>query len=245
MQAAPQDFIAGLTVALVLIPQSMAMRNFGRHALLLHGSTPPLSLLMIAALFGSSRQLATGPVAVVSLMTAASLAPLATAGSEGYIAYALLLSLIVGLPVFPRRPPPRPGRQLPVASGGQRFYQCRGHYHCHFATGKRCSACMSTARNITMKPSSRYVKARCISPTGPDAYHRRRRLCPHVRTEKRSRRRSHVLVAVALTTVISGHRLQHDTKTDVSAIQSAKTRELVTAFNDAMLAKPEFENRPR
>jgi SulP family sulfate permease len=52
---------------------------------------------MIAALFGSSRQLATGPVAVVSLMTAASLAPLATAGSPGYIAYAILLALMVGI----------------------------------------------------------------------------------------------------------------------------------------------------
>ncbi|MCL1979734.1 MAG: SulP family inorganic anion transporter, partial [Proteobacteria bacterium] len=52
---------------------------------------------IVAALFGSSRQLATGPVAVVSLMTAASLEPLATAGSEGYIAFAILLSLLVGL----------------------------------------------------------------------------------------------------------------------------------------------------
>jgi MFS superfamily sulfate permease-like transporter len=51
---------------------------------------------MIAALFGSSRQLATGPVAVVSLMTAASLSPLATTGSDGFIAYAILLALIVG-----------------------------------------------------------------------------------------------------------------------------------------------------
>ena len=90
------DAIAGLTVALVLIPQSMAYAQlagmpayYGLYAAFL----PP----MIAALFGSSRQLATGPVAVVSLMTAASLAPLATAGSEGYIGYALLLSLIVGV----------------------------------------------------------------------------------------------------------------------------------------------------
>jgi anti-anti-sigma factor len=62
---------------------------FGLYASFL----PPL----IAALFGSSRQLATGPVAVVSLMTAASLEPLAAAGSEGFIAYAILLALIVGL----------------------------------------------------------------------------------------------------------------------------------------------------
>jgi MFS superfamily sulfate permease-like transporter len=90
------DGIAGLTVALVLIPQSMAYAQlaglppyYGLYAAFL----PP----MIASLFGSSRQLSTGPVAVVSLMTSASLEPLATAGSEGYIAYAILLSLMVGI----------------------------------------------------------------------------------------------------------------------------------------------------
>ena len=90
------DFLAGLTVALVLIPQSMAYAQlaglpayYGLYASFL----PP----MIAALFGSSRQLATGPVAIVSLMTAASLEPLATAGSEAFIAYAVLLALTVGV----------------------------------------------------------------------------------------------------------------------------------------------------
>ena len=90
------DAISGLTVALVLIPQSMAYAQlaglpsyFGLYAAFL----PP----MIASLFGSSRQLATGPVAVVSLMTSASLESLATAGTEGYIAYAVLLALIVGV----------------------------------------------------------------------------------------------------------------------------------------------------
>jgi MFS superfamily sulfate permease-like transporter/ActR/RegA family two-component response regulator len=90
------DFLSGLTVALVLIPQSMAYAQlaglppyYGLYASFL----PP----MIAALFGSSRQLATGPVAVVSLLTAATLEPLATAGSEAYIAYAILLALLVGL----------------------------------------------------------------------------------------------------------------------------------------------------
>jgi len=53
---------------------------------------PPI----VSALFGSSRQLANGPVAVVSLMTAAALEPLASSGSEGYIAYAILLALLVG-----------------------------------------------------------------------------------------------------------------------------------------------------
>jgi MFS superfamily sulfate permease-like transporter len=51
----------------------------------------------IAALFGSSYQLATGPVAVVSLMTSAALAPLATAGGEAFIAYAIVLALLVGI----------------------------------------------------------------------------------------------------------------------------------------------------
>ena len=90
------DIVAGLTVALVLIPQSMAYAQlaglppyYGLYASFI----PPL----IASLFGSSRQLATGPVAVVSLLTAASLEPLATAGSSGYIAYAILLSLLVGI----------------------------------------------------------------------------------------------------------------------------------------------------
>ncbi|MDD2463941.1 MAG: SulP family inorganic anion transporter, partial [Desulfobulbus sp.] len=90
------DALAGLTVALVLIPQSMAYAQlaglpayFGLYAAFL----PP----MVAALFGSSRQLATGPVAVVSLMSAASLQPLATAGSTDFIAYSIILALIVGV----------------------------------------------------------------------------------------------------------------------------------------------------
>jgi len=90
------DSISGVTVALVLIPQSMAYAQlaglpvyYGLYAAFL----PP----MIGALFGSSRQLATGPVAVVSLMTATALEPLATAGSEAFIAYAIFLALLVGL----------------------------------------------------------------------------------------------------------------------------------------------------
>jgi SulP family sulfate permease len=90
------DFVSGLTVALVLVPQSMAYAQlaglpvyYGLYAAFL----PPV----VASLFGSSRQLATGPVAVVSLMTATALEPLATAGSEAYIAYAILLALVVGV----------------------------------------------------------------------------------------------------------------------------------------------------
>ncbi len=90
------DLLAGLTVALILIPQSMAYAS-------LAGLPPYYGLyaaflpVMIAAFFGSSRQLATGPVAVVSLMTAAALEPLAAGNPESYLAYALLLALMVGL----------------------------------------------------------------------------------------------------------------------------------------------------
>ncbi len=90
------DLFAGLTVALVLIPQSMAyaqLAGLPAHYGLYAAFLPP----MIGALFGSSRQLATGPVAVISLMTATALEPLATAGSEAYIAYAILLALGVGI----------------------------------------------------------------------------------------------------------------------------------------------------
>jgi len=90
------DLVGGLTVALVLVPQSMAYAQlaglpayYGLYAAFL----PP----MVAALFGSSRQLATGPVAVVSLMTATALEPLATAGSPQFIVYAVLLALLVGV----------------------------------------------------------------------------------------------------------------------------------------------------
>jgi SulP family sulfate permease len=89
------DAIAGLTVALVLIPQSLAYAQlaglpayYGLYAAFLPGA--------LAALFGSSKQLATGPVAVVSLLTASSLVPLAAVGSERFIALAILMTILVG-----------------------------------------------------------------------------------------------------------------------------------------------------
>ncbi len=96
------DFIAGLTVALVLIPQSMAYANLaGLPAYFgLYISFLPV---MVAALWGSSKQLGTGPVAVVSIMTATSVA--GVLGSTAvdspellgqYIALATFLAFIVG-----------------------------------------------------------------------------------------------------------------------------------------------------
>ena len=90
------DLIAGITVALILIPQSMAYAQlaglppyYGLYAAFLPG--------MVAAIFGSSRQLATGPVAVVSLLTASALEPLAGSNPEAYLTYAVVLALFVGV----------------------------------------------------------------------------------------------------------------------------------------------------
>jgi sulfate permease, SulP family len=90
------DFLAGLTVALVLVPQSMAYAQ-------LAGLPPYYGLyaaflpVAVAALWGSSNQLGTGPVAVASLLTASSLAPLAAPGSEQFVALAIMLALMVGI----------------------------------------------------------------------------------------------------------------------------------------------------
>ena len=89
------DFIAGITVAFVIIPQSMAYAQ-------LAGLGPQYGLyasflpVLIGAMMGSSRQLSTGPVAVVSLLTAAALGEIVTDPSS-YAVYAALLALIVGV----------------------------------------------------------------------------------------------------------------------------------------------------
>jgi SulP family sulfate permease len=90
------DFIAGLTVALVLVPQSMAYAQLaGLPAY--YGLYAAFLPVAVAALWGSSNQLGTGPVAVVSLLTASSLAPLAATGSDQFVALAIMLALLVGI----------------------------------------------------------------------------------------------------------------------------------------------------
>ena len=90
------DFMAGITVALVLIPQSMAYAQLaGLPAY--YGLYAAFLPVAIAALWGSSNQLGTGPVAVVSLLTASSLAVFASPGTPDFIALAIMLSLLVGV----------------------------------------------------------------------------------------------------------------------------------------------------
>ena len=93
------DLIAGLTTAVMLIPQGMAYAMLaGLPPIVgLYASTVPL---LGYALFGSSRQLAVGPVAVLSLMTAASVGAIAEAGTDAYLTYALILAVMVGVIQF-------------------------------------------------------------------------------------------------------------------------------------------------
>ncbi len=90
------DAAAGLTVGAMLVPQAMAYA-------LLAGLPPEVGLyaatipVVLYAVFGTSRQLAVGPVAIVSLLTASALAPLVDEGTAGYLGAAALLALMVGI----------------------------------------------------------------------------------------------------------------------------------------------------
>ena len=90
------DVVAGLTVALVLIPQSLAYADLAGlppwHGLYAAAAAP-----LLAAPFVSSRYLQTGPVALTSLLTLGALGGLAATGSPEYVGLAALLALVVGV----------------------------------------------------------------------------------------------------------------------------------------------------
>jgi SulP family sulfate permease len=236
------DTISGLTVALVLIPQSMAYAQlaglpayYGLYASFL----PP----MIAALFGSSRQLATGPVAIVSLMTSASLEPLATAGSGGYLAYAVLLALMVGVFQF--------------TLGVLRLGLVVNFLSHPVVNGFTNAAAIIIASSQLSKLFGVYVDGgkhhyetiiRVIKATmhythwptllmGALAFaimYGLKRLSPKI---------PNVLVAVILTTLISwATGFQHNAEIDISAIASPRARELIAAFNKAVMAIAPLED---
>lgn len=90
------DVLAGLTTAVMLIPQGMA------YAMLaglppIHGLYASIVPLALYALFGTSKQLAVGPVAMVSLLVATGVGALAGSNVELFVAYAVLLALMVGV----------------------------------------------------------------------------------------------------------------------------------------------------
>ena len=90
------DLMAGVTGALILVPKAMAYAQLSGLPLYF-GLYTAFVPAIVGALWGSSRQLATGPVAIVSLMTAAAVVPLAMPGTAEYIGLALLLTLLVGI----------------------------------------------------------------------------------------------------------------------------------------------------
>jgi MFS superfamily sulfate permease-like transporter len=226
--------IAGLTVALVLIPQSMAYAQlaglppyYGLYASFL----PP----MIAALFGSSRQLATGPVAVVSLMTFASLAPLAIVGSERFVSFAILLALMVGLFQFALGVL-RLGLVVnflshPVVNGftnaaaiiiatsqlsklfGVNVDTAEHHYETILAV-------VQAARHYTHWPTL------LLGALAFAIMYTLKRTAPRI---------PNVLVAVVLTTTISwAIGFQHNTTANLNSIQSPEAQALVADFNAAV-----------
>jgi SulP family sulfate permease len=90
------DFIAGLTVAVMLIPQGMA------YSLLagmppVYGLYASLIALIVYPLFGSSRQLSVGPVALVSIIVLAGLSELAVPMSPEFIELAILTTMVAGV----------------------------------------------------------------------------------------------------------------------------------------------------
>ena len=91
----PDDLMAGLTVTLVAIPQSLAYAQLAGVPAY-YGLYAAFLPTVAAAMIGSLPQLSTGPAALTALLTAASIAPLAAHGSETFIADVVLLALIAG-----------------------------------------------------------------------------------------------------------------------------------------------------
>lgn len=89
------DISAGLTVGVMLIPQGMAYA-FIAGLPPVYGLYASIVPIFIYAIFGTSRQLAVGPVAMVSLLTATALGSFEGLSNSDYIIYAILLAFLVG-----------------------------------------------------------------------------------------------------------------------------------------------------
>lgn len=90
------DFSAGLTVGVMLIPQGMAYAMIAGLPPV-YGLYAALVPQVVYAIFGTSRQLGVGPVAMDSLLVAAGVSVIAEAGSQNYISLAILLAFMMGV----------------------------------------------------------------------------------------------------------------------------------------------------
>jgi len=90
------DILAGVIVAVMLVPQSMAYAMIAGlpPVVGIYASTIPL---LLYALFGSSRHLMVGPVAILSLLVMAACSEYAEPGTHEYIRIVALLTLLVGI----------------------------------------------------------------------------------------------------------------------------------------------------
>lgn len=95
-RALTSDLAAGATVGVMLIPQGMAYSMIAGLPPV-YGLYAALVPLAVYALLGTSRQLAVGPVAMVALLVANGVAPLAAGDPDRYVALAVLLAGLVGL----------------------------------------------------------------------------------------------------------------------------------------------------
>ena len=91
-----RDIIAGTTIAMIIIPQSMAYAALADVSPI-YGLYAALIPVGIAAFFGSSRYLATGPVAMVCLLTSVAITSLSAGDTSLYIFYAIILAVTVGM----------------------------------------------------------------------------------------------------------------------------------------------------
>jgi len=95
-KTALNDLVVALIVSIMLVPQSLAYAQ-------LAGLPPEVGLyasmapLLLYAVFGTSRSLSVGPVAVTSLMTLAAVAPIAQQGTQEYLAAAMVLAFLTGV----------------------------------------------------------------------------------------------------------------------------------------------------
>ncbi|MGD2100123.1 MAG: SulP family inorganic anion transporter [Desulfobacterales bacterium] len=228
------DIVAGLTVALVLVPQSLAYAElaglppyYGLYASFL----PPL----VASLFGSSHQLATGPVAVVSLLTATALEPLATAGSQQYIAYAILLALMVGVFQF--------------ALGALKLGLVVNFISHPVVNGFTNAAALIIASSQLSKLFGVYVeraqhhhetiynviKAAAHYTHWPTLFMAALGFIIMFGLKRISPRIPNVLVAVVVTTTLSwALEFEHKTVADVADIRAAQIGEVIEKFNGAI-----------
>jgi SulP family sulfate permease len=90
------DLIAGITVALILVPQSMAYAQLAGLPVV-YGLYASLLPVMVGSMWGSSNQLHTGPVAMLALISAVTVIPFAAPGSEKFIEISIMLALMVGV----------------------------------------------------------------------------------------------------------------------------------------------------